>query len=635
MATSGEAAPALTEARYIPALDGLRALSVLAVLAFHAELTRAPGGFLGVEVFFVVSGYLISSLLLNELHQTGAISLPEFWLRRARRLLPALFALLAVALVLSCVLAPDALDETRSDSLAALFYASNWWQVVHHHSYFMAVERPPLLLHLWSLAVEEQFYLLWPLAIALLGRAARRWLLPMALVGALASALWMAWLFDPSLDPTRAYVGTDARLSGLLLGSALAASARVPLVCEAATSGVAQATREGLAALGLCALIWAFLNLTSHDASIYRGGLVFVDIASCALISGLIARTRVAALLGARPLAWLGRRSYGLYLWHWPIFALTRPDQDVALSAPRLLLLRLALTFAAAELCYRTLEIPVRRGALTTLLVRLRARPWLLGAWAALIAALCTSVVCLSSARLNAARLDGALSTAPAPSASAILSLARLDGIARSPEATSVGRGIALDPHWPRTLTLLSDSVTLGLSESLPAALPGWKVEVLGRPALMVKQVVPEFLNARSVGSVVVIGLAYNSLFEKDRKNYARWSELWDRGAERLLSELKACGAKKLLWVTLREPSPELVTDAGRDQYRQYAWFFPYVNERIRALAARHPELGLADWQAVSNVPDITKDLIHLNTAGVALMTSTITRGVLEPRAIP
>src|SRR5450432_4085461 len=251
MATSGEAAPALTEARYIPALDGLRALSVLAVLAFHAEVTRAPGGFLGVEVFFVVSGYLISALFLNELRLTGAISLPRFWLRRARRLLPALFALLAAALLLALVLAPDALDETRSDSLAALFYASNWWQVVHHHSYFMAVERPPLLLHLWSLAVEEQFYLLWPLAIALLGRAARRWLLPMALFGALASALWMAWLFDPSLDPTRVYVGTDARLSGLLLGSALAASTRVPFVREEATSGVAQATREGLAALGL------------------------------------------------------------------------------------------------------------------------------------------------------------------------------------------------------------------------------------------------------------------------------------------------------------------------------------------------------------------------------------------------
>jgi hypothetical protein len=149
----------------------------------------------------------------------------------------------------------------------------------------------------------------------------------------------------------------------------------------------------------------------------------------------------------------------------------------------------------------------------------------------------------------------------------------------------------------------------------------------------MVKQVVPEFLNARAVGTVVVVALGYNSLFEKDHKNYERWTGLWDRGAEKLTSDLKACGAKKVIWITLREPAAELVGDAGRDQYERYAWFFPYVNERIRALAGRHPELAIADWQAVSNVPDITKDLIHLNPAGTALMTDTITRAVLGPEA--
>jgi hypothetical protein len=202
-----------------------------------------------------------------------------------------------------------------------------------------------------------------------------------------------------------------------------------------------------------------------------------------------------------------------------------------------------------------------------------------------------------------------------------------------------LAKTIPLDPAWPKTLTLLSDSVGLGLSRALPAALPGWKVEILGRPALMVKQVVPEFLNARAVGSVVVIALAYNSLFEKDRKNYAHWRGIWDRSAERLLSDLKGCGAKKLVWITLREPSAELVTDSGRDQYERYAWFFPYVNERIRALAERHPELTLADWQAVSNLPDLTKDLIHLSPSGVSLMTETVARAVLggapEGRATP
>jgi len=195
----------------------------------------------------------------------------------------------------------------------------------------------------------------------------------------------------------------------------------------------------------------------------------------------------------------------------------------------------------------------------------------------------------------------------------------------------SAALGAPLDPVWPKTLTLLSDSVGLGLSHALPAALPGWKVEVLGRPALMVKQVVPEFLNARAVGSVVVIALGYNSLFERERQNYPRWQGIWDHSAEKLVSDLKACGAKKLVWVTLRDPSPELVTDAGRDQYERYAWFFPYVNERIRALSQRHPELALADWQAVSNVSGMTKDLIHLNPTGVALLTQIVTRAALGP----
>ena len=194
-----------------------------------------------------------------------------------------------------------------------------------------------------------------------------------------------------------------------------------------------------------------------------------------------------------------------------------------------------------------------------------------------------------------------------------------------------MGRGIPIDPAWPKTLTLLTDSVTLGVRLALPAALPDWKVEVVGRPALMVKQVVPEFLRGRGVGSVVVVGVAYNSLFEKNRRNYDRWAAIWDREAERLLSDLRARGAKKFVWVTLREPTPDVVTDRGRTQYGLYAWFFPYVNERLRALAERHPELALADWRAVSDVPGVTYDLIHHSSAGITLMTTTITAAVLGP----
>lgn len=607
---------------YCPALDGLRALAVLAVIAYHAELPGSRGGFLGVEVFFVLSGYLITTLLLREQRASLGISLATFWARRARRLLPALFMLLGAMLCLSLALLPDSLAQTRGDCLAAVLYVSNWWQVVHRHSYFMSVDRPPLLLHLWSLAVEEQFYLVWPIAVALIGRSGPRWVLRAALAGAALSALWLALEFDPSADPTRVYVGTDTRASGLLLGAALAALLAMKNEWPAASMQVS----SGLGILGLAFLL---VHVSSQDPFLYRGGFLLVDLASCALIAGLVAPTSLARVLGAGPLAWLGRRSYGLYLWHWPVFAVTRPDLDLELSGARLFALRAALTFIVSELCYRLIEQPVRAGALG----RLRGRPLVFGASATLLAVLAAGLVSLSGARLAAASKTTSAPSAPQVPAPALTAITSRTFAPPPPSLKrSVATGVPLDPAWPKTLTLVSDSVGLGLSRSLPAALPEWKVEVLGRPALMVRQAVPELLNARGVGSVVVIALAYNSLFERDRKNYERWSGLWDRHAEKLVSDLKACGAKKLVWITLREPSPGLVDDAGRDQYQRYAWFFPYVNERIRALAERHPELAIADWQAVSDIPGITKDLIHLNPAGVSLMTSTVLGAVLGPQ---
>src|SRR5215212_4247115 len=212
---------------YSPGLDGLRALAVIAVLFYHAELAWIPGGFLGVEVFFVISGYLISALLLAEWRQKGTINLKDFWLRRARRLLPALYVLLVVTLTYAVVFLPGEVAGLRAEVLAAVGYVTNWYLIFGQQSYFESVGRPSVLQHLWSLAVEEQFYLIWPIVLAVgLGWGTvwrrQRLVLMVALVGAASSAVMMALMYTPGVDPSRIYFGTDTRATGLLCGAALA-----------------------------------------------------------------------------------------------------------------------------------------------------------------------------------------------------------------------------------------------------------------------------------------------------------------------------------------------------------------------------------------------------------------------------
>jgi peptidoglycan/LPS O-acetylase OafA/YrhL len=374
---------------YSPGLDGLRAFAVIAVLLYHADLTWIPGGFLGVEVFFVISGYLITALLLTEWRQRGRIDLKTFWLRRARRLLPALYVLLVVILSFAVVFLPGEVAGLRGDVLAAFGYVTNWYLIFGQESYFEAVGRPSLLQHLWSLAVEEQFYLIWPPILALglcIGatRLRRRRVLTVVLIGAVASAVTMALLYVPGVDPSRIYYGTDTRATGLLCGATLAFlwspgdkyrpsetrhhRLRLP--------GRSRFRRRwgwtapllldvvGFAALG--ALVWFCLNLGEFQPFIYCGGLALVGLATTATIMALVHPHALigSRFLGSAPLRWVGVRSYGIYLWHWPVFMVTRPDLDVPIDGLPLLALRLTATVVLADLSYRYIETPIRRGAL-------------------------------------------------------------------------------------------------------------------------------------------------------------------------------------------------------------------------------------------------------------------------------
>lgn len=354
-----------TKLGYHPSLDGLRAVSVAAVLLYHMDLAWIPGGFLGVEVFFVVSGFLITALLVEERHHNGAVSLRGFWTRRARRLLPALYVLLLVVPAVTLVFYRDAAGRLGGDVLAAFFYVSNWWQIFLNESYFAQAGRPPVLRHLWSLAVEEQFYIIFPaLFVWLLSRRGRNATRNVLLAVAVGSAVWMAVLYDPGADPSRVYYGTDTRLSGLLLGAMLAV-VWAPWRSRAQPSRAAGPVLNVTGVGALLLLGWFFWRVNEFDPFVYRGGFLLLDVVCVVLIAVLVhPSARLSKLLALPPLVWIGVRSYSIYLWHWPIFMFTRPELDVPLAGWPLFALRVGLTLGAAELSYRFVEQPVRHGAI-------------------------------------------------------------------------------------------------------------------------------------------------------------------------------------------------------------------------------------------------------------------------------
>jgi peptidoglycan/LPS O-acetylase OafA/YrhL len=357
---------------YLPGLDGLRALAVTAVVLYHLDLPYVRGGFLGVDVFFVLSGYLISSQLWARC-SLGAVRLWAFWAARIRRLLPAVLLLLVGATAAMLAAGRDQLGVFAGDVGAAATYTSNWWYILHERSYFESVGRPPVLAHLWSLAVEEQFYLLWPLLIAGLLRhapdlrRARLALCSASLALAVASAavlgLGSALTATPQLgDPSRWYFGTDSHASGLLLGAALAfrrgGAGFGPLTPALRPAGW-RPTIFGVLALASLGVLVVVVD--QYDPLLYRVGFALVAVLATVVVAVASRPGPLEAALSGRLLRYVGRRSYGLYLWHWPVVAFTRPELDLPWTGLRVALLRVTLTVVLAELSYRLVEDPVRR----------------------------------------------------------------------------------------------------------------------------------------------------------------------------------------------------------------------------------------------------------------------------------
>ncbi len=630
--------------RHIPALDGLRAIAVVAVLFFHLGFTWMRGGFLGVDVFFVVSGYLITSLLLTEWNASRRVNLGQFWARRARRLLPALYLVLAATLAYALVVLPGEVVSLRSSALAALGYVTNWYLVVEHRPYFETLGRPPLLQHLWSLAVEEQFYLVWPLlflpAMRFIGR---RGLIALVVAGGFASSVLMALLYTPGGAETRVYYGTDTRAVALLAGAALALAWARPAAASCSRRTAISVDASAAAALG--ALLAIFVLVDEHTLLLYRGGFAAVALLSAVLIFGAAHPSSkvVARVLGGRIPGWIGQRSYGIYLWHWPIFMVTRPE-DVGFSGPLLITLQLGLTFLLAALSYRFVEAPLRAVGPVTLFRRaVRSQGWSSAAavagWSGAAGALIVLVSAVSVAQsetpppwLPQGALHTIVSAAPGRfQQDADDQLCLVDSSAPSPLSASVAFTVtpeptatppASPPAAPVTpvpteaavtvptpppppppappvkadILAIGDSVLLGAAPYLGPALGSVEVDAaVGRQAYTVVAMLAARRESGTLPATVIVAIGNNGTFTSGQ-------------FDQMMAAL--AGVPRVIFVNLHVARP---WEEGN-------------NAVITTGVAAHPNAVLVDWHSASAGQDgyFWDDGIHLRPEGAEVYASLI-----------
>ncbi len=583
---------------YLPGIDALRAIAVLAVFLYHAGVGWMPGGFLGVDVFFVISGYLITSLLLSERQRTGAVRLGQFWLRRARRLLPAVGVMIAVTMIVAAIVEPERMAELRGDAIASLAYVANWHFVFEHQSYFDQFQRPSLFRHLWSLSVEEQFYLLWPLAfaggMALFGR---KRLLVGVLAGAIASLALTWFLFDPN-DASRVYYGTDTHAAGLLIGVALALVWSPWRLRRAEPGRWCGPVLDAAGVLALAYLVLSFLRVDDYDLALFHGGYLWIALAAAAVIAVLAhPSARFGGLLAQAPMVWLGLRSYSFYLWHWPVLALSRPGIDLPLPRGVLIPLQLLAVLVLADLSYRFVELPFRgkRKLLSLPDGWLRAgRPALAFSVVAIVALVGWSGIVSSRSAPNVA----AASTAEFAKVRAQPVSSRNALSVRYPEKAS--RPVKERRGKPPRIVAFGDSVMIGARDRLAARFgPRFSMNArVGRQADEFVALARRLKRRGGYVDALVIQMGNNGPLYGD--------ELEDlRKATSEVGELF------------------LVTDHAPVSWQDES------NHALEEADATWPHTTLIDWASVAAAHEnLLWDGIHLTPAGAGVYTRLIVRSV-------
>jgi len=626
-------------------LDGLRAIAVTAVVVYHLGNGSLPGGFLGVDLFFVISGFLITTLLLEEIGLRGRVDIGQFYLRRARRLLPALVLMLLGTALLVTTVARDSAEQFLRDLPGAALYISNWWALGQEQSYFELIGRGTMLGHLWSLAVEEQFYLLWPLMLtgiawfaARRGWARRPVVLAVAGGGAVLSTLWMAALatsrgYPIDADPTRVYFGTDTHAMSILVGAALAAVWRPSHYARSIAPG-ARTTLTAVGAVGLAASVWLFAQVTEYTPWLYRGGFLLAALVFAVVIA---AASHPGAPLGRvldnPPMRWIGERSYGIYLWHYPVFLVTRPGIDVPWQGAWFDAVRIALVVGVAELSYRYVETPVRRGALgrawsrarerarevgpVEAAVPTRRRTWVLLATASALAAVMLAgftqpVPDAESAAIGTYGSTTAISddtSAPAKPGRPSARPSSGDRSEPSARPTPLPSATKPAPQGKAPVTGLStadiswygDSVTLWSAPVLRKYLPGVKLDAaINRSPANIEGAVLASRSRGTLGDIVVMHLGTAGPV--------------DEGAlESTIAKL--ADTRRIV----------LVTSTAR-----FPWVKP-SNAVLADVASRHANVTLADWAAFSaGKPSWFEDGLHLTAKGKPYFAKLVRKKALD-----
>ncbi len=572
--------------RYIPAIDGLRGLAVIAVMLYHLGFSWIPGGFLGVDLFFVISGYVITRLILDSIARSGGLDLRAFYKARVRRLLPPLIFMVITTAFYIGIWAPETMRRFVSDAPFSLSGTMNWWLVFRNTDYFDSIARPALLQHTWSLGVEAQFYLMWPLILLLILRYLGKGKIPGAALFIAAvsgiTLLVVSYQVDEANTSSisHVYFGTDTHSIGLFLGAALAVS-WIPQNLKEDVEKRAQDFIDGIGIFGFVGMIATFLFIDESDPTLYKLAFPLAGVFGCAIITSIVhPASRFAPVLSSKVAVWIGERSYAIYLWHWVVFQLTRPAVDIDGSAWALTSLRLLIVFALADISLRLVELPIRSGLVEYWFKGMRYR---------------TKRV---QVRQKSLVLISILVLVCATTAISVDAIAKSDRImARIKAELSQTREVPADYNEPSALQGLwvtGDSVILGIRYEL-----GMRSDITLINARIGRQA-PELIEvmmrdkSNMVGSTVIFNLGNNNKLTQDQ-------------VAAIFAEVK----NQPRIIVVNTAVPRGWRDANNALIAQYAQQFGAIVIDWNAISTGHPEYFAPDG-------------VHLVPAGVRAYVDAI-----------